>query len=203
MSSRANKSAFDTLYSRNICVATLSGLGPNFVSGTVEAKLIPPVNFLESVTFGGHWFKRIPTVSNSVSNILRWRLKPSLPASNSVIISMLKRSYHQIRVLLWAMRILPLLLLHPSTIRRYVLAMTMMAIIMASSYVACVYGYCCCLWYAIFVICGVCIVGFVAYPNGIPDIKKLMTTVVVIPVEHWCLCNAITKTMAWRSKNLL
>ena len=98
ISSRANTSAWCILYSFNIFVTSFSGSGPNWGWGTVDAKRTPPppaaAPFLRvvNVTSGGFWFNRIPTVSNSRSNISRCFCNPSLPASNTINIASADRA---------------------------------------------------------------------------------------------------------------
>ena len=70
--SLAKTSADIILYSFKILVTSFWGSGPNCGCGTVEANLTPPpVFFLVTVTSGGRWLSRMPTVSNSRSRISR------------------------------------------------------------------------------------------------------------------------------------
>ena len=91
--SRAKTSAALILYSRKIWATNFSGSGPSIVCGTVEANFTPPPAFrVDSVTSGGRWFKRMPTVSSSLSRISLCFCNPSLPASRTIRIASAERA---------------------------------------------------------------------------------------------------------------
>ena len=91
--SRAKTSAALILYSRRIWATNFSGSGPSIVCGTVEANRTPPPDFrTDSVTSGGRWFKRMPTVSSSLSRISLCFCNPSLPASRTIRIASAERA---------------------------------------------------------------------------------------------------------------